>query len=349
MDTASTHVVCSDPGIAWKKDAVVAIEAPPDIDVDPDPAAVWPDTDSRTGICGAVTPNVVDLGDGRHRMYYTQIVPRDGFPEGANDYDHATTRILSSVSWDLVAWTPEPGVRLSPRDGGAGKVGRVVSPDVVALPAGGLRMYYECCRGAQLEGATIRSAQSADGLTWFREEGYRLEGGNYSAPCALWTGGETWRLYCSECGVGIVSALSEDGGLTFEREPGVRIRTGELPEEMLTAFAPEVLRIASGNYRLYYAGYSDKTRASILAAESEDGLAWRKVPDPVVVPGGRFDAAKCSEMCVVALPTSPGPAGRYRMFYEACDGTALDRRGVWRIVSATSVGNKDSADHRETL
>ena len=80
-------------------------------------------------------------------MYYTQILPRMGYPAGANDYDHATTRILGAVSTDGVNWTPEPGVRLTPEQGGAGAF-RVVSPEVVPMPdgSGRLRMYFESCR-----------------------------------------------------------------------------------------------------------------------------------------------------------------------------------------------------------
>ncbi len=62
-----------------------------------------------------------------------------------------------------------------------------------------------------------------------------------------------------------------------------------------------------------------------------------KLPDPVLSPEpGGWDAAKCSEMCVIPLPRNDGMPLRYRMFYEACDGTAKNERDVWRIASATS-------------
>jgi len=154
MDRSPTHRVEHDPGLEWQKDAGPAIEAPPDTDPDPDPAAVWDPGAPRTGICGAVTPNVVDL------------------PAGA--------------------------------------------------------------------------------------------------------------------------------------------------------------------YRMYYAGYQTPQRAYVLTATSQDGLAWTKHPEPVLAPGGPLDFAKCSEMCVAQVPKAPGQPARYRLFYEACDGTAVDARGVWRILSATS-------------
>ena len=90
---------------------------------------------------------------------------------------------------------------------------------------------------------------------------------------------------------------------------------------------------------MYYAGYRDPTYTCILTAVSDDGLTWRKRPEPVILPGGAYDAAKCSEMAVCRLPQAEGQAPRYRMFWEGCDGTGPDRRGVWRIVSATSVSD----------
>ena len=127
------HRVADDPGLHFVKDPQPAIDAPPDGDIDPAPEALWPPAAVRSGIGGAVTPNVVPWPGGGYRMYYTQILPRPGFPAGANDYDQSTTRILSAWSGDGAVWTPEPGVRLTPQAGGAGEY-RVVSPEVVPVP-----------------------------------------------------------------------------------------------------------------------------------------------------------------------------------------------------------------------
>ena len=332
------HTVASDPGTEWVKNAEVAIDAPPDAEIDPAPEARWPSDAARCGVYGAVTPTVVELPDGGYRMYYTQILPRPGFPQGANDYDNATTRILSAISEDGVAWTPEAGVRLSARQGGAGEF-RVVAPEIVPLQdgSGRLRMYFECCPGSQPVASGIRSAISEDGLAWTVEPGDRLSGngGSYNAPRVLFLDEGTCRLYCSDRAEGIVSAVSDDGGFTFRLESGRRI-VRELSYEAQSAFAPEVLLIDGGGFRMYYAGYSKSTRAYILTAVSDDGLRWHKEPEPVIAPGGRYDRAKCSELGVVRLPEVPGKAPGYCMFYEACDGTAADERGVWRILSATS-------------
>ena len=331
------HLVAVDPGTSWVKDARPAIDAPPDGEKTPAPEAQWPSTAPRTGVYGAVTPNVIALADGGYRMYYTQILPRAGFPAGANDYDNSTTRILSATSQDATAWNPEAGVRLGPREGGAGAF-RVVSPEVVPLAdaSGRMRMYYECSPGPQSRDSTLRSAVSADaGLTWTVEPGVRFgkPDESFNAPRLVFLEDGRCRLYCSLREAGIISAVSEDGGLQFVREPGLRIARGGA-YDTLTAFAPEVLRIEEAGYRMYYAGYSALNRAYVLTAVSDDGLNWQKDPEPVIAPGSSpWDGAKCSEMCVATLPGSAG----YRLFYEACDGTARDERGVWRIASATAV------------
>lgn len=335
-----TQTVSTDPGTTWMKDDLAAIDAPPDCGNDFSPETEWPENAKRTGIFGVVGPRIISLPDGRYRLYYTQITPRTGFPAGANDYGNASSRILSAISLDGSTWTPEPGVRLTPQAGGAGDF-RVVSSEVVPVAdmSGGLRMYYECCNGQQGEPNSIRSARSDDGgLVWIPETGTRFgaDGGYYSAPRILFLDDHRCRLYCCERGTGIVSALSEDGGLTFQRERGVRIAPGA-SFDRLVAFAPEILRIEGVGFRMYYAGYSDSNRADILSAFSQDGLQWEKEAEPVISPGeGRWDAAKCSEMCVIRLPDLDGESPRYRMFYEACDGTTENERGVWRIASAIS-------------
>ncbi len=337
--TMKFHNVPTDPGVDWVTDDAWAIDAPPDSETDPLPDAIWPEDAARTGVCGAVAPNVVLLPDGCCRMYYTQILPRPGYPHGANDYDNSTARILSAISKDGMDWAPESGVCLSPKQAGAAEF-RVVSPEVVPV-AGNfdlLRMHFECCPGPQSMPSTIRSALSEDGgLTWRVEPGDRMGSSDrgFSSPRVISLDDGQSRMYCSERGIGIISALSVDG-LNFREEDSIRISRGDR-FDTFTAFAPEVLRISGGGYRMYYSGYSTCDRSQILTATSNDGLKWRKHPEPVVAPGGsRWDGAKCSEMCVSRIADGPdGP--RYRLYYEACDGTAANKRGVWRIASATSV------------
>jgi len=335
------HRVSRDPGSAWEKAADWAIDAAPDDDPRPDPVAKWDPVAIRTGICGAVSPRVISLAEGGFRLYYTQIIPHPDFPAGGVDYDHASTRVLSAVSADGVMWKPEAGVRLSSEEGGAGAF-RVVSSEVVPIPntSGHLRMYYECCGGPQSGASTILSARSEDGgIQWIREAGVRWGNGvsNFAAPRIQFLAGGLIRLFCYERGLGIVSALSEDGGVTFIAEPGVRIRQ-DGPWDSQAAFAPEILQIADGDLVMYYAGYSASNRAQILRAHSKDGLLWREEPNPVIAPNGRgWDAVKCSEMAVFPLPGTEGEGLRFRILYEGCDGTSAGERGVWRIAAAETV------------
>jgi hypothetical protein len=336
------HTVEADPGTLWSKDTHVAIDAPPDSDTNPRPEATWPREELRTGRCGVVSPRILALPGGGFRMYYSQILPRPGFPAGANDYDNSSTRILSAFSSDGESWIPEPGIRLSPQEGGAGEF-RVVSSEVVPVGDGSkLRMYFECCEGSQAVTNSIRSATSSDGLKWTMDPGVRVasEGHNYASPRIVFLDDGQCRMYLFDRGLGIISLLSRDG-LEFHQEPGLRIAQ-DGPHDSLCAFAPEVVRVAGAGYVMYYAGYSQvpessASRADILRAVSEDGLTWTKQVEPVIAPGpGGWDAAKASEMCLIRLPGASNEVARYRMFYEACDGTAPNARGVWRIAAAYS-------------
>lgn len=245
------HRVDTDPGMLWSKDAAVAIDAPPDSDTNPRPEATWPRDARRTGICGVVGPRAIALPGGGYRMYYSQILPRPGFPAGANDYDNASTRILSAYSQDGMAWVPEPGVRLSPQQGGAGEF-RVVSSEVVPVGDGRqLRMYFECCAGSQAVTNSIRSAVSSDGLKWNMDPGVRVEseGHNYSAPRIVFLDDGRGRMYLFDRGRGIISLVSSDG-LEFHSEPGLRIAQ-DGAYDTLCAFAPEIVRVAGAGYVMY--------------------------------------------------------------------------------------------------
>ena len=336
------HSATQDPGTTWTRSGNVAIEAVPDAHAMPPPApdTRWPRDGARSGICGAVSPRVLRLPNHSYRMYYTQILPRTGHPAGANDYENATTRILSALSTNGLSWMPEPGVRLTAEQGGAGPF-RVVSSEVVPVPdaAHRMRMYFESCPGTQLTENSIRSAISEDGgLVWHLEEGDRLRigGGNVMAPRIIFTGDGLVRLYVTQRDVGLLSAISTDGGMNFTVE-GPR-----LPEDP-TAFAPEIVGLPEGGYRMYYSSQVSQRVVTegggqqIVSATSPDGLTWRLDGAAVVPDGEGPDAVKASEMCTFELPTAAGER-KFGMVYEACDGTTPNARGVWRIARAFAPG-----------
>jgi len=309
----SVHWVPTDPGTRWVKDPSVVIEPP-----------------EANGEWKALTPNVVALPQGGFRLYWTQSGP-------GRDYGPTPAVILSAFSEDGSRWEPEPGIRLGPH--GPDALVRVVCPDVIPLPGGGYRMYFE----GQPDGraSVILSARSDGGLAWTPEPGVRFGGSRrYGSPRCLYVSDETsaavrFRLYfhsyshplrmAPDAGNHIVSAVSADG-LAFTAEEGVRIGQ-EGPLQTFAVYAPEVVRVADSGFRMYYAGWQiDPVRGRIFSAWSSDGVAWVRDPQVNLEFGGRYDAEKCSEPCVIRLPD-----GRYRMFYEACDTDA-----VWRILSATA-------------
>jgi hypothetical protein len=293
-------------------------------------------------------------------MYYTLIGPTLSNPDGCNNYTSATSSILSAVSLDCgQTWNKEAGVRLAPHKRGAEL--RVVSPEVVPLDKLGrhYRMYYEgvaAAGDAARDAAGVRSAVSHDGgLTFVPEAGWRVAssaaGGSINSPRVVPLRDGRYRLYASRngpAGDGIVSAVSVDGGLTFTMEEGIRLAK-ETAWEAHSLFAPEPLVIGGDGLtvRMFYAGIPHRDSAVILSALSADGgLTFVKDSRPVLLPGGtRWDMVKCSEMCVMYIPASLADDGiaTYRMFYEGCDGTSEDLRGVWRILAATAVAGASAS------
>tara|TARA_Y100001934_G_C12100461_1_gene653681 strand:+ start:26 stop:835 length:810 start_codon:yes stop_codon:yes gene_type:complete len=248
-----------------------------------------------------------------------------------------------------LVWIKDSGIAID--SSGPLDADRTLTPNVLRVD-GGYRMYYHGCGPERPQLASkgyILSAFSTDAAHWQKEPGVRLGDGqtSYGAPRCLYLdgGGPRYRLYASASPFPdgapyagayndhhIVSAVSDDG-LHFELEDGVRVAQ-DRDLEAFSVYAPEVLRLAAGGYRMYYAGWlaapevaaGSKYHGRIFSAFSDDGVDWRKDPDICIDNGGRWDAVKASEPCVIDLPD-----GRYRMFYEACDET-----GCWRIASATS-------------
>ena len=140
----AVHYQETDPGVVWIKDAAPAIDV--------NPAAA-------TG--GALTPNVVRLPDGGYRLYYL------GFAPDVTRDDHSG-HIVSAWSSDGEVWTSDPGVRVEVHPPHAIQL-RTLCPDVVPMPEGGYRMYFEARVPAARIGehdfrTAILSATSEDGL-----------------------------------------------------------------------------------------------------------------------------------------------------------------------------------------
>ena len=90
----------------------------------------------------------VELGEGQYRMYYA-IEP---------EVPGNQLEVYSATSSDGIKWTPESGIRRT----------FTVFPDVVKLPDGTWRMYFQ-------NQGVIKSAISSDGLSWKDESGIRVD------------------------------------------------------------------------------------------------------------------------------------------------------------------------------
>jgi uncharacterized protein YodC (DUF2158 family) len=304
----AVHHQARDPGTRWRKDPRIAIDLDHPLDAE-----------------RILTPNVIHLPDGGYRMYYTGLGPARRDPDSLG-------YIVSARSDDAVTWHKDPGVRVDLFAPHASL--RTLCPDVIPLADGGLRMYFEA--RSPDRPTVILSAHSTDGFDWTPDEGIRFGDPtwSYGTPRVLYI--ETgYRMYFHrytfplrsglEAGNHIISAVSDDG-LTFAEEPGVRVAQ-ETERETFSVYAPEVVRLGDGGYRMYFSGWSDDIRGGVFTATSADGLAWQKSPEPCIDLDGPRDGSMVSEPCVIDLPD-----GRSRLFYEACDDD-----DNYRILSATSV------------
>ena len=304
------HFHQKDPGVNWSKDAFIAI-----------------DLDRGLDSTKILTPNVVRMDDG-YRMYYTGNGPAR---PGTNGY------ILSAYSSDAETWTKDEGIRVDACEPHGSL--RTLCPDVIPLADDGYRMYFEARRPDRP--TVILSALSADGLQWEVEPGVRFgdDEWSYGAPrCIYIDSSSSCRLYFHrytypmksglDAGNVIISAVSIDG-LDFEEEPGTRIAQ-ETDRETYSVYAPEILRLGDGSYRMYYAAWTEEIAGGVFTATSHDGLRWQKETQVCVDLGSPLDCNMVSEPCVIELAD-----GRSRMFYEASDA-----EGRCRILSATSISSE---------
>lgn len=92
--------------------------------------------------------DVVALGDGQYRLYYSLEPEVAGF----------NGQVYSALSSDGEKWTKEEGTRIEP----------ATFPSALKLADGKYRMYYQ-------NASAIKSAISSDGLAWSEESGTRID------------------------------------------------------------------------------------------------------------------------------------------------------------------------------
>ncbi len=267
----------------------------------PEPEEIWAKEEGARVDVG-ISPDVVRLPDASWRMYYA-------VEEG----------IVSAISQDGLKWSKEEGVRVNPSEGD--KDQRLVdNPAIIKLKEGGYRMLYEGSDLAQ-KNFVIFSATSADGSTWKKEKGVRLEDTNRfdqriaAAPDVVKQQDGSWYMYYSD-GDTIKLAVSDDEGKSW-RKRGL----SGLPNACLD---PSVIIMPDDVFRMYFvkSESEDKlTGARILSARSVNGYDWE------VEKGVRVSADKGTVMVLdpdVVLVS----LGKMRMYYTQLDKGLMTGKGV---------------------
>jgi hypothetical protein len=193
-------------------------------------------------------PAVVRHKDGAYVMIY----------EGVKDerLPSRITRFYRAVSSDGVAFAKTDGkgaqgAVLEPIDGDSLFLS---APDMLAMPDGSLRLYFNTADGARVESAVSKD----DGLTWTREGPVTIAGLGARIKAAdpdvlRLADGTFWMFFAAgdngKPNPRIVSATSSDGR-NFTLEGGERLTPADSATFLVD---PEVVVLPSGEYRLYFA------------------------------------------------------------------------------------------------
>jgi hypothetical protein len=166
-----------------------------------------------------VDPDVVELEDGRFRLYFYDIAVQQG--------DHP---IYSAISSDGINFAIEEGVRF--------KAQNIFDPDVVRLKDGRWRMFLN-------NDGKIISATGSDGLNFTADSGVRVQAMG-SIPGSIVLADGSVRLYTCERGI---SAYKSADGLNFalEKAEVIRGQGGVLCDPSVTAIPSGYLMVYKVN------------------------------------------------------------------------------------------------------
>ncbi len=209
-------------------------------------------TPEATGLLheGYGMPRAVRLEDGRIRMF-------------VSDW----RGVWSAVSEDGISFTLEEGLRLTTEESGFDRIGKFT---IFPLAEGGYRAYLHqlSIPGANTDTVhKIRSAVSADQLSWVMEEGIRIGPGSEFLsdpsrepfPLARADGGVTLIFTnVAQLPTSLYTSTSTNG-ITFVQQVPVN----------LDGAGPFVLRLATDRYHLYYDAHDDELGYHVRVAEIE--------------------------------------------------------------------------------
>lgn len=210
---------------------------------------ISPGTGFESHVCD---PTIVDLPDGKMRMYYKGANSQAGGP------GQSIHKIYSAISSDGLTFQKE-GLRIDSE--ASGDNGWASVPDAIVLPDGRVRIYYVTAAGMQ---HGIGSAMSSDGLNFVKEPGIRVE--NLVDP-ALIKFGDKYLLFAASIDErfarvpkGIYYLESSDG-LDFG-EP-ITVFQGD------NLYDPSVLKIDENTIRVFY---GKVVPPQLPAVESHTGI-----------------------------------------------------------------------------
>ena len=253
--------------------------------------------------------DVVDLGNGNFRMYYSATPESPGF-QG---------QVYSSISSNGINWTQENGTRIN----------FVTFPSIIKLPDGRFRMYFQ-------DQQVINSAISTDGLSWTKEQVTRVDTANTAgltltrvlAPTVINTGSEYLMVYAGAIDQPyteekvpnqethpLLWATSTDG-LNFEQKGIALDSRNEVFKGWMDG--PELVKWDDGTMRLYFWGYF-----GIYMSIFENGSF--SVPSFVFY-GPNFDENILFPPSPPGDPTLAKISGTWNMYY------GYHIKGVYRAV-----------------
>jgi predicted GH43/DUF377 family glycosyl hydrolase len=267
-------------------------------------------------------PHVLRAG-GTYMMYYT-CSSGGGF------------RTALATSTDGIAWTKHPS---NPVLVGSGYDGYAAMDASVILDGATFKMWYTGY-DASMGTSVIAYATSADGVSWTRVGVVLNKGGggewdsSYISDPAVIKDGATYRMWYMGSNDGGSTyrfgyATSPDG-TTWTKHPANPVfAMSPSGWDSTRVLYPMVHKVGTC-YRLYYVGDNAGTYG-LGEAESSDGVAWTRNPNPVLTTVPATWESLCLQTGSVILE-----GGTLRMWYEGMDGGTPD--GAFGYAASTDGG-----------